>query len=120
MDDFLNIWGCFFKIEGIVQGVSFRRHTKQEAKRLGIRGYCMNSKNSSVVGEIQGPLDRYMKMKAWLTHVGSPLSRIENAEFQNERLIFNYTYPQFRIKSEDNDPNAERLLNADDSDDNMT
>jgi len=44
-----------------LQGVFFRKSTKQEADRLGIVGWVMNTPYKTVVGEAQGleaPMDQ--------------------------------------------------------------
>jgi acylphosphatase len=46
-------WRLKFEVEGKVQGVFFRAHTKEEADRLGLFGWVKNDLNSKrkVVGE---------------------------------------------------------------------
>lgn len=40
-----------------VQKVYFRKHTEEEANRLKLVGWCMNTDAGTVVGEVQGPMD---------------------------------------------------------------
>ena len=42
------------RIRGVVQGVSFRYFTRQEASRLGISGWVRNRSDGSVEVEAQG------------------------------------------------------------------
>lgn len=61
------------KVEGIVQGVSFRYHTQAEARRLGLCGYVRNLPDMSVEALICG--DRAAELVAWC-HNGPPLARV--------------------------------------------
>lgn len=38
-----------------MQKVYFRKHTEEEAQRLGLVGWCMNTDSGTVTGEVQGP-----------------------------------------------------------------
>ena len=60
-------------IEGRVQGVYFRDHTRQEAQRLGLCGWVRNLLDGSVETLIAGEKDKVDQMVAWL-HRGSPMS----------------------------------------------
>src|SRR3989344_271185 len=42
-------------ISGIVQGVSYRRFTEENAKKLGLKGYVKNMPNGDVEAMIEGP-----------------------------------------------------------------
>lgn len=87
-----------FEIYGRVQGVHFRKHTQAQGKLLGLKGWCMNTERGTVVGSMQGPTDKIMKMKHWLKHKGSPKSKIDRAEFTNEQVIPKISYSDFVIK----------------------
>ena len=74
-----------FFIDGHVQGVFFRASTREEALRLGLRGYARNLHDGRVevlaVGEpqaVQGLLD-------WLWR-GSPASDVKLVEVQEVAL----------------------------------
>jgi acylphosphatase len=60
-------------IEGRVQGVYFRDHTRQEALRLGLQGWVRNLPNGAVEALITGEDAEVDQMIAWL-HRGSPRS----------------------------------------------
>lgn len=46
---------CRFEVFGKVQGVSFRQYTLTKASSLGLAGWCMNTAQGTVSGEMQGP-----------------------------------------------------------------
>ena len=70
-----------FNIKGKVQGVFFRKHTQAEAARLGLAGWCENTKQGTVRGEAHGDAAALDKFAHWLRHKGSPKSRIDSADF---------------------------------------
>ncbi|XP_058256467.1 acylphosphatase-2 [Hemibagrus wyckioides] len=76
-----------FEIFGNVQGVCFRMYTEDQAKKLGVNGWVKNTRQGTVIGQVQGPPDKVTEMKHWLRNIGSPSSRIDRAEFTNERDI---------------------------------
>ncbi|XP_062397517.1 acylphosphatase-2 isoform X1 [Sardina pilchardus] len=76
-----------FEIFGNVQGVCFRMYTEDHGKKLGVNGWVKNTRQGTVIGQVQGPPDKIKEMKAWLSRVGSPSSRIDRAEFTNEKDI---------------------------------
>ncbi|XP_040002464.1 acylphosphatase-2-like isoform X1 [Xiphias gladius] len=76
-----------FEIFGNVQGVCFRMYTEDQGQRLGLSGWVKNTRQGTVIGQIQGHLDKVNDMKFWLKSVGSPSSRIDRAIFSNQRDI---------------------------------
>ncbi|KAJ9601550.1 hypothetical protein L9F63_000293, partial [Diploptera punctata] len=36
--------------------------------------------------------------KRWLKYTGSPMSRIDKAEFRNEKCIDSYTFSDFKVR----------------------
>ncbi|XP_049900114.1 acylphosphatase-2-like [Epinephelus moara] len=76
-----------FEIFGNVQGVCFRMYTEDHGLSLGVSGWVKNTRQGTVIGQIQGPWDKVNDMKAWLRSIGSPSSRIDRAVFSNERQI---------------------------------
>ncbi|XP_066553316.1 acylphosphatase 2, muscle type [Amia ocellicauda] len=76
-----------FEIFGNVQGVCFRMYTEEEGRKLGVTGWVKNTRQGTVVGQVQGPPDKVNEMKVWLSKVGSPSSRISRAVFSNEKEI---------------------------------
>ena len=69
-----------FTIHGKVQGVFFRKHTRQQAIRLGLRGWVMNTAEGTVSGEAHGTRAAVEQMSDWLSTTGSPKSKIIQAD----------------------------------------
>ncbi|EDV49058.1 uncharacterized protein Dere_GG16952 [Drosophila erecta] len=92
------LFACNFEVFGRVQGVFFRKYTEQEAKRLGVRGWCMNTRDETVKGQLEAPLAELNEMKHWLQTKGSPSSKISKAEFSPAQEIDGYTFTSFAIK----------------------
>ncbi|XP_026818265.1 acylphosphatase-2-like [Rhopalosiphum maidis] len=86
-----------FEVFGRVQKVFFRKCTQEHGKKLGLRGWCQNTPEGTVIGTIQGPSDKVVEMTAWLREVGSPASRIDKLELKNENSISDYTYSDFDV-----------------------
>ncbi|XP_036403011.1 acylphosphatase-2-like [Megalops cyprinoides] len=82
-----NLCSVDFEIFGHVQGVCFRMYSEEEGQRLGLVGWVKNTHKGTVVGQVQGPPEQVKEMKVWLSHEGSPGSRITRAIFSNERVI---------------------------------
>jgi len=80
-----------------VQGVFFRSHTTQEAQRLGLVGFCRNTKDNTVAGELQGPEEKVNQMKEWLREVGSPASQITHVDFKAEENVSKTSYQTFEV-----------------------
>ncbi|XP_016373904.1 acylphosphatase-2-like isoform X1 [Sinocyclocheilus rhinocerous] len=76
-----------FEVFGNVQGVCFRMYTEAEAKKLGVTGWVKNTRQGTVVGQVQGHPEKVKEMKYWLSQVGSPSSGIHRAQFTNEKPI---------------------------------
>lgn len=55
-------------IRGVVQGVSFRWYTRQEAERLGLVGWVRNEPDGRVRLEVQGPEHDVEELLTWVGH----------------------------------------------------
>ncbi|XP_049979848.1 acylphosphatase-2 isoform X1 [Alexandromys fortis] len=86
-----------YEVFGRVQGVCFRMYTEGEAKKIGVVGWVKNTSKGTVTGQVQGPEEKVNSMKAWLSKVGSPSSRIDRADFTNEKTISKLDYSNFSI-----------------------
>ncbi|XP_005178681.1 acylphosphatase-2 [Musca domestica] len=87
-----------FEVFGKVQGVFFRKYTEKQAKQLNLRGWCMNTAEGTVKGQLEGPQNELNEMKHWLQNKGSPSSRIDKAEFSSMKPIDEYSFQSFGIK----------------------
>ncbi|XP_017141491.1 acylphosphatase-2 [Drosophila miranda] len=92
------LFACNFEVFGRVQGVFFRKHTERQANSLGVRGWCMNTREGTVKGQLEAPLPQLNEMKHWLETKGSPSSSIEKATFTAAKEIPEYTFSGFSIK----------------------
>lgn len=63
-------------VYGLVQGVSFRQYTQQEAQRLGLTGWVKNEPDRTVRVLAEGAESALQKLVDWL-HVGSPYGRVD-------------------------------------------
>lgn len=69
-----------YEIFGKVQRVFFRKHTKEIADSLELKGWVENTVQKTVIGEALGTPENIKKLEKWLREVGSPKSRIDKAE----------------------------------------
>ncbi|NUS37470.1 MAG: acylphosphatase [Lysobacter sp.] len=70
-----------FLVDGRVQGVAFRAHTRDEALRLGLRGYARNLPDGRVEVVACGDAQHIDTLATWLQH-GPPLARVQAVERQ--------------------------------------
>lgn len=63
-------------IQGVVQGVGFRWHTRREAQRLGLTGWVCNRPDGTVEAHLEGPVRAVDEMLAWLGE-GPPSASVE-------------------------------------------
>jgi acylphosphatase len=66
-----------YRVEGRVQGVWFRESTRQQAEKLGIRGYAVNRPDGSVEVLACGEPEALDRLAAWL-HQGPPMARVRD------------------------------------------
>ena len=90
-----------FEVFGRVQGVFFRKYTKEKAEELGLTGWCRNTHRGTVKGEFEfayptaaeNDNDKTDKeswealaFQHWLCRVGSPRSRIDDCTFSEKKF----------------------------------
>ncbi|XP_063774719.1 acylphosphatase-2 isoform X2 [Pseudophryne corroboree] len=73
-------------------------YTEDEARRIGVVGWVKNTRQGTVVGQVQGPEEKVNSMKAWLSKVGSPSSRIDRTIFSDEKEIPKLQFNGFSTK----------------------
>lgn len=69
------------RVTGRVQGVSFRYHTQDEARRLGVAGWVRNEPDGSVEVYAEGPADAVDALLAWCRE-GPSLARVRDVAVQ--------------------------------------
>lgn len=77
----MQFYRCEFEVFGKVQNVFFRKYTQKQAISLHLTGWCMNTKQNTVIGELEGDETKINEMKIWLENTGSPYSIISKATF---------------------------------------
>uniref|UniRef100_A0A4W3GSD3 acylphosphatase n=1 Tax=Callorhinchus milii TaxID=7868 RepID=A0A4W3GSD3_CALMI len=89
-----------FEISGRVQGRYRQPHTytEEQARKLGVVGWVRNTRQGTVEGQVQGTKDNVDSMKNWLSKVGSPSSRIDRANFSNEKEISKLEFKHFTTR----------------------
>lgn len=65
------------QVSGKVQGVWFRKSTKEKADELHLVGWVRNENDGSVNTEFQGNYKNCLRMLDWLAE-GSALSEVDN------------------------------------------
>ncbi|EDS37161.1 acylphosphatase [Culex quinquefasciatus] len=73
-------------------------YTQKQATSLGLKGWCMNTRDGTVKGQMEGEAKPINEMKYWLQNKGSPTSRIDKAVFGELKEIPKYSYNDFGIK----------------------
>ena len=108
-----------FEVTGRVQGVFFRKYTKNKAEELGLTGWCRNTPHGSVEGEYEYLLkgeDNQQSSSSnstreeatggdwasgafqhWLCNVGSPHSRIDECNFSKKVTSDSRRFEKFRV-----------------------
>ena len=66
-------------IHGRVQGVFFRKHTEEQARKLNLHGTVRNLPNGSVEVIAQGDPEAIRELSDWCFK-GSPSSKVESVE----------------------------------------
>lgn len=67
------------KISGRVQGIFFRATAKEEAEKLGIKGFARNEPDGTVYMEVEGEKDNLDKFISWC-HQGPTLARVDKID----------------------------------------
>ncbi len=79
-----------YKIEvfGVVQGVSYRYSTMEEANRLGVKGFVRNQADGSVYLEAEGEATQVDALEQWC-HQGPPFAKVSHV-MVSEGEVQNY------------------------------
>lgn len=73
-------------IHGLVQGVWFRKHAAEEARRSGLAGYVRNLPDGSVEAEAEGEADAVDRFVQWCGK-GPPLARVQQVQVSPRPVI---------------------------------
>lgn len=78
--------GLRFVVYGRVQGVSFRWHTVEVARELGLAGWVRNRPDGTVEVHAEGPPELLDRLAAWLAHGPgrARVTRLERREVEPE------------------------------------
>ena len=73
------------RITGLVQGVSFRYYTQQQARGLGVVGWVGNEADGSVAGHFEGPDAAVDSLVAWCRRgpAHAEVERVDVAEVES-------------------------------------
>jgi acylphosphatase len=77
------------KIFGMVQGVSFRYYTIEEAKRLGVRGWVKNEDDGSVSIEAEGEKEVLEEFLSWCLK-GPRWAKVKKVEHEYSDKLNNF------------------------------
>ncbi len=66
-------------VRGVVQGVAFRHHAREEALRLGVVGWVRNEVDGTVTAHLEGGPDAVEAMVAWC-QAGPPSASVEGVD----------------------------------------
>ena len=81
-------------VSGMVQGVFFRWHTKEEADKHGVKGWVRNLPDGRVEALLEGEKEAVEAVIEFCRR-GPPLARVEKVEVQWEP--YRGEYEKFRI-----------------------
>lgn len=70
------------RVQGRVQGVSFRYYASREAARLGLAGWVRNAPDGTVEAEAEGDPAAVDRFIAW-ARSGPPSAEVERAEVED-------------------------------------
>ncbi len=68
-------------VHGRVQGVNFRAATRQQARRLGLRGWVRNREDGTVEVVAEGDEEQVQQLVAWCHH-GPPAARVARVDVE--------------------------------------
>ena len=74
-------------IFGLVQGVGFRHHFGEQARRLGIEGWVRNRRGGSVEAMISGTPEAVEALLAWARR-GPPAARVDRVDVGAAEGVF--------------------------------
>ena len=82
-------------VEGRVQGVFYRAHTKEQGRKLGLKGYVKNLRNGRVEVVVEGERQKIETLIEWLK-IGPSLARVSDVTI--EWMPYTGEFKKFSIK----------------------
>ena len=73
------------RVTGKVQGVFFRKHTKETADSLGIKGTVRNEEDGSVLVELEGTDEQLASFIIWVSK-GPEKASVEGLDIRQGKL----------------------------------
>ncbi|MDD3458534.1 MAG: acylphosphatase [Weeksellaceae bacterium] len=73
-------------ISGKVQGVFYRKSTKEIADKLGVKGFVQNMPDGSVYAEAEGEEADISKFIAWC-HIGPAAAKVTEIKVENADVV---------------------------------
>jgi acylphosphatase len=74
------------RISGHVQGVNYRRETRRQAERLGLRGFARNEPDGSVTVDVEGAPNALNELVVWCRR-GPDGAIVERVEVETLPLV---------------------------------
>jgi acylphosphatase len=92
-------WSCTVRahllVSGVVQGVSFRASTQDQARRRSIVGWVKNLDDGRVEAVAQGTKEKVAELVAWCRK-GPPAAKVEKLEVSWEEVGDEFRDFEFR------------------------
>lgn len=85
---------ALLKISGHVQGVFYRTHAQEEAKKLNLAGYIKNLPDGKVEALLQGPESQINTFIEWAKE-GSPGAKVDKVDIKWQNI--GKEFPSFQI-----------------------
>lgn len=82
-------------ISGVVQGVSYRASTQQQAQRLGVVGWVRNLQDGRVEAVVQGSKEKVDDLIRWC-HRGPSAAKVEKVDVAWEKVA--EEFPRFDVR----------------------
>lgn len=73
------------KVEGLVQGVFYRKYTQLKANELSLSGFVINQEDGSVYIEAEGDEKQLKELVLWC-HQGPDRAKVTNVEVTETEL----------------------------------